>query len=70
MASMNYFNSYMSNSTNTVVHFNGKDINLYLYSEGKVTHNLCSAGWLFNLSTCQILADYNASTHAFSMGKS
>ena len=27
---MNYFNSDMSNSTNTVVYFDGKDGNLYL----------------------------------------
>ena len=27
---MNYFNSDMSNSTNTVVYFDGKDDNLYL----------------------------------------
>jgi hypothetical protein len=30
MASMNYFDSDMYNSTNTVVYFNGKDDNLYL----------------------------------------
>jgi hypothetical protein len=36
--------------------------------EGKVTHNLWDAGWLFFLSLCQIPADYNASTCAFTMG--
>ena len=30
MASMNYFDSDMSNSTNMVVYFDGKDSNLYL----------------------------------------
>ena len=30
MASMNYFDSDMYNSTNTVVYFDGKDGNLYL----------------------------------------
>jgi len=30
MASMNYFDSDMSNRTNTVVQFDGKDGNLYL----------------------------------------
>jgi len=30
MASMNYFDSDMYNSTNTVVYFDGKDNNLYL----------------------------------------
>jgi hypothetical protein len=28
---MNYFDSEMSNSTNTVVYFDGKDGNLYLH---------------------------------------
>jgi calcineurin-like phosphoesterase family protein len=30
LASMNYFDSDMSNSTNTVIYFDGKDGNLYL----------------------------------------
>ena len=30
MASMNYFHSDMSNSTNTIVHFDGKGGHLYL----------------------------------------
>ena len=35
MASMNYFDSDMSNSTNTVVHFNGKGGHLYLHLWGR-----------------------------------
>ena len=31
MASMNYFDSDMYNSTNTVVYFDGKDGNLFLH---------------------------------------
>jgi len=37
---------------------------------GKVTHNFCVAGWLFYLSHCQIWADDNLSTYAFTSGKS
>jgi hypothetical protein len=36
---------------------------------GKVTHNLCNAGWLFYLSSCQILADEKSSIQAFMTGR-
>ena len=34
----------MSNSTNTVVYFDGKGGDLFLRFAGKVTHNLCGVG--------------------------
>jgi hypothetical protein len=36
--------------------------------EDKVAHNLWKEGWVFYLSLCQIWADDNASTGAFTMG--
>jgi len=42
MASMNYFNSGMSNSTNTVVYFDGENGNLYLRSRG-MSHTIYAA---------------------------
>ena len=57
MASMNYFDFDMLNSTNTVLYFDGKDGNLYLRY---VAPNLC----------CQIRADDNSSQCTFTTGKS
>jgi len=54
---MNYFDSDMSNSTITVVHFNGKEVGNLCLSLRARSHNICSTGWLFYLSTCQIRAD-------------
>ena len=42
MASMNYFDSDMCKSTNTVVYFNGKDGNLYLLL-GAMSHTIYAA---------------------------
>ena len=48
MASMNYFDSDISKSTNTAVYFDWKTV-IYIYVFGNVAHNLC----------CQIRADDN-----------
>jgi len=56
---MNYFDSDMSNSTNTVVYFDRKTV-IYIALAENVAHNLC----------CQIWADDNSSTCTFTMGKS
>jgi hypothetical protein len=47
----------------------GKTV-IYARFAGKVTSNLCGAGWLFYLSTCQIRADDSSSTCVFTTGKS
>jgi hypothetical protein len=57
--SMNYFDSDMSKSTNTVVYFDWKTA-IYIYVADKVAHNLCY----------QIRADDNSSTCTFTTGKS
>ena len=59
MASMNYFDSDMYKSTNTVKYFDGKDSNFIFTFEGNATHNLC----------CQIWSEDTSSTWAL-MGKS
>ena len=56
---MNYFDSNMSKSTNTVVYFDWKTV-IYIYFADSVAHNLC----------CQIPADDNSSTCTFTTGKS
>jgi hypothetical protein len=56
---MIYFDSDMSNSTNTVVYFDWKMV-IYTYVCENVAHNLC----------CQIWADDNLSTCTFMTGKS
>ena len=58
-ASMIYFDSNMSKSTNTIVYFDWKTV-IYIYVCEKVAHNLC----------CQILADDNSSTCTFTTEKS
>ena len=57
LASMNYFDSDMSNSANTVVYFDWKTV-IYIYVCGQVAHNLC----------CPIRADDNSSTCTFTTG--
>ena len=47
---MNYFDSDISNSTNTIVNFDEKGGKLWFMFAGKVEHNLCEAGWLFYLT--------------------
>jgi hypothetical protein len=69
MASMNYFDSYMSNSTNMVVHFDGKDGNSYLRLRAR-SHTIYVAHVSCSVSTCQIRADDNSTTCAFTTGKS
>jgi len=56
---MNYFDSDMSNSTNTVVYFDWKTV-IYIYFVDNVAHKLCN----------QIRADDNSSTCTFTTGKS
>ena len=41
---MNYFDSDISNSTNTVVNFDKKGGKLWFMFTGKVEHNLCDVG--------------------------
>ena len=55
---MNYLDSDMSNSTNTVVYFDWEDRNFISMFAANVTHNLC----------CQIQADNNSSTCTFMTG--
>ena len=57
-ASMIYFDSNISKSTNTIVYFDWKRV-IYIYVCEKVTHNLC----------CQIRADDNSSTCTFTTEK-
>ena len=59
MASMIYFDSAISKSTNTLVYFDWKTV-IYIYGCGQCPHNLC----------CQIRADNNSSTCTFTTGKS
>ena len=56
---MNYFDSDMSKSTNTVVYFDWKTVVIFTLTE-YVAHNLC----------CQIREDDNSSTCTFTTGKS
>ena len=60
LASMNYFDSDMSNNTNMEVYFDGKDRILYLCLADNITHNLYF----------QIRASDNSSTCTFTTGKS
>ena len=61
-ASMIYFDSDMSKSTNTVVYFDWKTVtNVFIFTFAEyVAHNVC----------CQIRADDNSSTCTFTTGKS
>jgi hypothetical protein len=61
-ASMIYFDSDMSKSTHTVVHFDWKTVkNVFIFTFAEyVAHNVC----------CQIRADDNSSTCTFTTGKS
>ena len=63
MASINYFESDMSNSTNTIVHFDEKGINLGLRLRTRSHTMYTLAGW-FYLSPCEIRAADNSSTCA------
>jgi hypothetical protein len=54
---MNYFDSDMSNSTITVVHFNGKEVGNLCLSLRARSHTIYAAQVDFYLSTCQIRAD-------------
>jgi hypothetical protein len=56
---MNYFDSDMSKSTNTVVYLIGRRLFIFTFVE-YVAHNLC----------CQIRADDNSSTCTFTTGQS
>ena len=56
---MNYFDSDMSKSTNTVVYFDWKMV-IYIYVADNVAHNLC----------CRIRAEDNSSTYTFTTGRS
>ena len=58
-ASMIYFDSNMSKSTNTIEYFDWKRV-IYSYVCENVVHNLC----------CQIRADDNSSTCTFTTEKS
>ena len=43
---MNYFDTDISNSTNTVVHFDKKKRWQFIFTfADKVAHNICGAGW-------------------------
>jgi hypothetical protein len=59
----------MSNSTNMLVHFDEKHGNLCLRLRAEFVHNLCDAGWLFYLPSCQIRTDESSSTCALTTGK-
>ena len=48
MASMHYFDSDMSNSTNAVVYFDGKDGNLYLRLQ-TMSHTIYAVLMRFNI---------------------
>jgi hypothetical protein len=57
---MNFFDSHMPTSTNTVVYFDWKTV-IYIYVCGQ-----CRTQFL----SCQIQADDNSSTYTFTTGKS
>ena len=66
---MNYFDSDMSNSTNTSVHFDEKSGTLYLRLRAR-SQTICGAGELSYRSPCQSRADDNSLTCAITSGKS
>jgi hypothetical protein len=69
MASMEYFHSDMSNSTNMVVRFDEKSGNLCLRLRARSHIIYAMQVCLFYLSSCQILADEKSSIQAFMTGR-
>jgi len=67
---MNYFDSDMSNSTNTVAQFDGKDGNLYLHLWAR-SHTIYAVQVGCSIfQPAKFKPDDNSSTCAFTTGKS